>query len=178
MSGVAGGKRQGLSPEEVADAGQDVGEGGDGLGIPGGLAGTEGMLPAQVVGDQDEPAEETEQDRGGAGNGGCRPLALGFDAQMGADLLEGNLHLPALQVGGEDGLGAPVGVGAEQGLGVRHPVGSRRSSQRKETVGWPGWYQRAVPVAAWRCLWVPSGQRWVRGGQTVAGWVRSACREG
>ena len=51
------GKRQGLPPEDVADAGQDIGEGGDGLGIPGGPAGTEGTRPVQAVGDQDEPAE-------------------------------------------------------------------------------------------------------------------------
>ena len=50
-------KRQGLHPERVADIRQDVGEGGDGLGIPGGLAGAEGTLPAQALGDQDEPAE-------------------------------------------------------------------------------------------------------------------------
>lgn len=54
------GKRQGLPPEEVADAGQDIGEGGDGLGMPGGLAGAEGTRPAQAVGDQDEPTEETQ----------------------------------------------------------------------------------------------------------------------
>ena len=41
----------------MADAGQDVGEGGDGLGIPGGSAGAQETLPAQGVGDQDEPAE-------------------------------------------------------------------------------------------------------------------------
>ena len=41
----------------MADEGQDIGEGGDGLGMLGGLAGAEGTRPAQMVGNQDEPAE-------------------------------------------------------------------------------------------------------------------------
>ena len=58
---VGGGRGQGKKgqpgPEGVADAGQDIGEGGHGLGIPGGSAGTQATLPPQAVGDQDEPAE-------------------------------------------------------------------------------------------------------------------------
>ena len=62
---------------------------------------------------------------------------------------------------------------------VRMAVGLQSGSvQRRATVGWPEWYQRAVPVAAWRRLLVPSGQRWVRGVQTVAGSLRTVCREG
>ena len=60
-------------------------------------------------------------------------------------------------------LGLQLGSVLSRAWGSRCPVGSRRSSQRRATVGWPGWYQRAVPVAAWRCLSVPSGQRWVGG---------------
>ncbi len=51
------GKKGQPGPEGVADAGQDIGEGGHGLGIPGGSAGTQATLPPQAVGDQDEPAE-------------------------------------------------------------------------------------------------------------------------
>ena len=127
-------------PEGVADTSQDVGEGGDGLGIPGGSAGTQATLPTQAVGDQ-EPAEEAQQDRGGAGNGRRRPLALGFHAQMGAHLLEGDLHLPALQVGGEDGGRGPVGVGAEQGLGFAAPG---RVAQEQPAQG-DGGLARVVP---------------------------------
>ena len=94
---------------------------GTGLGIPGGPAKAEGTRPTQMVGDEDEPTEEAQQDRGGAGDGSRRPLALGLHPQMGADFLKGNLHLPALQVGGEEGLGAPVGVGAQQGPGLLLP---------------------------------------------------------
>ena len=60
-------------------------------------------------------------------------------------------------------LGFPSGLVQSRAWGSRCPVGSRRSSQRRATVGWPEWYQRAVPVAARRCLREPSGQRWVRG---------------
>ena len=40
------GKRRDPGPEGVTDTSQDVGEGGDGLGIPGGSAGTQATLPA------------------------------------------------------------------------------------------------------------------------------------
>ncbi len=72
------------------------------------------------MGDQEEPAEEAAQDRGGTDDG-RRPLALSFDAQVGADFLEGDFHLPALQVRGEHGGGAPVGIGTEQGLELPAP---------------------------------------------------------
>ena len=52
----------------VADAGQDVGERGEGLGIPGGPVGTEGTHPVQAMPLQNKPAEQAEQDRGGAGH--------------------------------------------------------------------------------------------------------------
>ena len=142
---VGGGRGQAKKgepgPEDVADAGQDIGEGGHGLDVPGGSAGTQATLPAQTVGDQDEPTEEAQQDRGGAGDGGRRPLALGFHAQVGAHLLEGDLHLPALQVRGEDGGRGPVGVGAEQGLGF---AASARVAQEQPAQG-DGGLARVVP---------------------------------
>ena len=64
-----------------------------------------------VLAYQDEPAERPSR----AG------VASGFDAQVGADLLEGDLHLPALQVCGEDCGQFPVGVGAEQSLEIAAP---------------------------------------------------------
>ena len=92
-------------------------ESGVGLGVPGGPARCQGAFPLQAMGDQDEPTEEARQGGRGAGNGRGRPLALGLDSQMGTHLLEGDFHLPAAQVPGEDGLGGQVGIGAQQGLG-------------------------------------------------------------
>ncbi len=104
-------KRELFGPEDEAHEGhQGVGESGQGLGIPDGLA------PQQPVGDYGDPVEEVQQDGCGAGDGRLRPLALGFHAQVSVDLLAGDLHLPALQARGEDGGRAPVGVGAEPGL--------------------------------------------------------------
>ncbi len=60
---------------------------------------------------------------------------------MGAHLLEGDLHLPALQVGGEDGGRGPVGVGAEQGLGL---PASARVAQEQPAQGHGG-LARVVP---------------------------------
>ena len=46
------------------------------------------------------------------------PLALGFDAEMGADFLEGGLDLPAAHEDADDFGRVHVRVGAEEGLGV------------------------------------------------------------
>ena len=75
----------------------------------------------QAMGGQDEPTEETQPGGRGAGNRQIRPQALGLDAQMGTHLLEGDLHLPAAQVPGEEGPGVQVGIGAQQGLGFPAP---------------------------------------------------------
>ena len=40
--------------------------------------------------------EQAEQNGAGASNGQVGPLPLGFEADMGADLLEGHFDLPAL----------------------------------------------------------------------------------
>ena len=66
-------------------------------------------------------------------------------------------------------VGVQSGSVQSRAWGSRRPLGSRRSSQRRKTMGSSGWYQRAVPVAAWRRFLVPSGQRWHRAVQTVAG---------
>ena len=102
----------------------------------------------------------------------------GFDAQVGADFLAGDLHLPALQVGGEDGVGAPVGIGAEQCLGVPAPA---RVAQEQPAQG-NGGLARVVPEGrAGGDLEMPLstvGPALGQGGQTVAGSVRTVCREG
>src|SRR5580765_3656675 len=91
---------------------------------------------------------ETKQRRGGAQNCEVGPLALSFDAEMGARVLEGDLQLPAGDEPLEDIDGSGVEIGTEEGLGWSSPRGSRTSSHRMGTEGKPEWYQTAVPVAS------------------------------
>ena len=123
---VGGGRghpqRDRLGPEGVAHTGQDIGEGRDRFGVPGGAAGTQGPVAAPAVGDQNEPAEEAQQGGCGAGNGRIGPLTLGLHPQMGAHFRAGNFHRPALPVPGQDGGRGQGRVGAEQGLGLLTPA--------------------------------------------------------
>jgi len=76
--------------------------------------------------------------RSGTGNGPLRPLALRFDAQMRADFMEGDFHLPApgkpeqdldrigLLVGAEQGLGRKLA----QGIADEHPANGRGDKPR------------------------------------------------
>ena len=60
--------------------------------------------------------EQAKQRRGGAQNGEVGPLALSFDAEMGAGVLEGDLKLPAGDEPLEDIDGSGVEIGTEEGL--------------------------------------------------------------
>jgi hypothetical protein len=48
-------------------------------------------------------------------------LALGFDAEMGADFLEGGLHATAGVEAAEDDLGRGIEIGAEERQRFAHP---------------------------------------------------------
>jgi hypothetical protein len=69
-----------------------------------------------ISGPQRDEGEQSEQGRGGAGDGEIRPLALGLDAEMFAGLLEGGRHGPAVDIPSEDVLRLGVKVGAQEGL--------------------------------------------------------------
>ena len=100
---------------------------------------------------------------GGAGDGRRRPRAPSFHAQVGVHLLERGLHLPVLQVRGEDGGRGPVGVGAEQG-GVR---GARSGRAGAPSAGG----RRARPGGTGGpCRWRPGGTAWCRRASAGAGW--------
>ena len=105
-------------PERVAHEGQDIGEGGVLLGVPGRAPGGDGLPPLPDMGGQRQPAAEAQQGRGGAQDGLVRPLPLRLHAQIGAHGLKGHFHGPAPQVQGQD-LGRGQGrVGAQQSLGL------------------------------------------------------------
>ena len=80
------------------------------------VAGTSGRVGCEVVRPEGDEREQAEQRRGGAHNRKVGPLALGFDAEMGAGFLEGDLELPARDEPLEDIDGSGVEIGAEEGL--------------------------------------------------------------
>ena len=77
----------------------------------------------ELCGEQGHEGEQPEQAGRGARDGPVRPLALGLDAEMVADLAEGDLHLPALDEPAQDLQRVLVGIGAEQGLRVEAAPG-------------------------------------------------------
>ena len=107
-------------PEGAADGGQGVGEGGVVLGVPGGGAdgqpvGVEGVgdTRARVPGhDAEEAEQDTQGVPGGALGGEQAPAPLRLGPQPGAQLLEGDLHVPPRQVPGQHLERAGGGVGA------------------------------------------------------------------
>ena len=65
---------------------------------------------------ESDDGEQAEQDRCGAQDRLIRPLALGFDAEMGAGFLEGDFDLPAADEPGEDIARTGVKIGCQKGL--------------------------------------------------------------
>lgn len=68
------------------------------------------------MGQQREQGKQAHPGRSGARNSLGRAVALRFDTQMFAHVLEGRFHLPAAHEAGQDIQGAEVQVGAQQGL--------------------------------------------------------------
>jgi len=106
----------GAGEQMTTDGGEGISEGRLGFGIPGGLTGGH-LVGMQGIGKEDDEAEEAGQAGGGAGDSRGRPLALCLKAEVGAQFLEGDLHVPAQQVEAQDLRGARSGVGAEEGEG-------------------------------------------------------------
>jgi hypothetical protein len=71
---------------------------------------------------QDNEAEQPEQARGGATDRARAPLALGLQAEVRADLLEGALDVPVVDIPAHALLGRGTRVGAEEGHRIRRPV--------------------------------------------------------
>ena len=66
------------------------------------------------VGHEDDDAEVTEEARRGAADGAGGPLALSFQAEVRAGLLEGDFDVRPLEVGREDRESIDLLVGAEE----------------------------------------------------------------
>src|SRR4051794_35072276 len=63
-----------------------------------------------------DEGEQAEQGGGGAGDGLIGPLALGLDAEVAADLGEGDLHAPAANEPAQDVERIGCEIGAQEGL--------------------------------------------------------------
>jgi hypothetical protein len=134
-----------LLPELAADGGKRVGEGGMRLAIPGSgrdrLAGFGVKAGAQ----QRHQRKQSEQARGRAGDGPVRPLALGLDPEVVADLAEGDFD-PGLRRGRlcqrrtyqvRICNGSRAGSVHKRACGSNRPRGSRNRTQRIDTMGSP-----------------------------------------
>src|SRR5260221_6342734 len=62
--------------------------------------------------------KESEQCRGGTQDGKVGPLPLRLHAQMSADLMKSDFHLPSQNKPLQDGLGTSLLIGAQKRLGI------------------------------------------------------------
>jgi hypothetical protein len=91
-----------LAPELAPNRGERVGEGGPLLAVPGGGRDLEPGVAAEAGGEQGHDGEQAEQAGRGAGDRPVRPLPLGLDAEVVADLSEGDLQPPSLDEPADD----------------------------------------------------------------------------
>ena len=96
---------------------------------------------------EDDEGEQTEQRRSGPKDCLVGPLALGFDAEMGTGLLEGDFDLPATDEPGEDIARTGIEIGCQECLRIELAGWIAARSQRIGTGGTPPRYHSAVPVA-------------------------------
>src|SRR5215475_11874029 len=82
------------TPEMVADQTQAIRECGFSFVIPGGYRHWDLTIMAQLQGQQGDEREQAQQDWGGPSNGLVRPLALGFQPEIGSPLRKGDLDRP------------------------------------------------------------------------------------
>ena len=97
-------------------------EGRFGLGIPSRGAWSDGRLRRDFVGPQRDQGEQPEQRRGGASDRWIRPLPLGLDAQVTADLGEGHLDRPPSKKPAQHHERIGLQVGAQEALRLERTV--------------------------------------------------------
>ncbi len=122
-----------FGPELTPDQCQEVREGRDTRGIPGGLASRQSCRGESRGQEQDE-AEEPQQARRGARKRPRPPLPLRFDAQMATYFLKRHFDLPPAHVPGDDVVHGGGRIGAEEGTGTpfarwiaqQHPADGQR----------------------------------------------------
>lgn len=93
------------------------------------------------MGEQGHQGEEAEQSGSRAADRAVGPLALGLDAEVGADFAEGHFERPAQDEPGDDLERSGGEVRTEQGLGGKRPA---RIADEHPADG-EGWQARVVP---------------------------------
>src|ERR1700694_3724905 len=99
---------------DLSTDGDGIAEGAVRLWVPSGSGGSERRVGSEVMGPEGDQREQAKQRRGGAQDGEVGPLALSFDAEMGAGVLEGDLKLPTGDEPLEDIDGSGVEIGGEE----------------------------------------------------------------
>src|SRR3974377_2373091 len=157
-----------MCPYFAPYCGDGIAEGENRFWIPCGGPGFELSRFGELVRAKRDDGKQSQQSWRGTQDRLVGPLTLGFDAEMGADFLEGDFDLPAAhepggngaRPGGEDGRRgslrltnqarmAPARAArsvARKAWGSSSPLGARTSSQRIGTGGTPPRYQIAVPL--------------------------------
>ena len=105
-----------MLPQPRSDQGQRIAERRPMFDVPGAGPHRHPLECPKPMGDERHEREQSHQHRRGSGNGSVRPLPLGLDAEMRADFLEGDFHLPTLNEPCEDGLRCRLRVGIEKRL--------------------------------------------------------------
>ena len=77
-----------MMPDLSTHGGDGIAEGAVRLWVPGGSRGSEWRVGSEVMRPEGDQREQAKQRRCGAQNGEVGPLALSFDAEMGAGVLE------------------------------------------------------------------------------------------
>src|ERR1700681_4286157 len=91
--------------------------------IPCGGPGFELSRFGELVCAKRDDGKQSEQSWRGAQDRLVGPLTLGFDAEMGADFLEGHFDLPAAHEPGENVARTGVEIGGEESLGFEFAFG-------------------------------------------------------
>jgi hypothetical protein len=134
-----------MGPYFAAYSRDGIAEGEHRLWIPRGGSRLELSRLGEIVYPEGDEGEQAEQARGGAQDRLVGPLALGLDAEMGADFLGGDLDLPTADESGED-----VAWDERRGRLPGRPAGrARRLDRGREAIG-------SAPAARrrdtrWRC---------------------------
>src|SRR5262245_20250648 len=118
VSARPGDERNLMSPYFAANGRDGIAESEKGFWIPSDGSGPELARAGEIVGPQRDDGEQGEQGRSGAQDGLVGPLALGLDAEMGANFLESELDLPAADEPSENVVGMSVEVSCQECLRV------------------------------------------------------------
>lgn len=105
-----------LAPELAPDESEHITERGGTLAIPGRLSDRKRPIWVQRLSNERHQTGEAKEERSRALDGTIRPVALRFDASMGASFLKGHFQTPALHEVLADLFCWLGGIGAQDGL--------------------------------------------------------------